>query len=166
MPHKNISLLTQQLADLLKSKKWMIATAESCTGGQLSATMTDIPGSSKWFERGFVTYSNKAKHEILGVKLKTLNQFGSVSSEVAEEMARGALKKSHAQISISITGIAGPQGATPDKPIGTVFFGISSQKSFIQVFHKRFRGDRITIRTKATIFALITLINFLKSSPF
>jgi nicotinamide-nucleotide amidase len=161
MSHNNLSSLAQQLGELLKLRQWMIATAESCTGGQLSTAITDIPGSSKWFDRGFITYSNSAKNEMLGVKLNSINQFGAVSSEVAKEMAEGALYHSNANITVSITGIAGPLGGMPDKPLGTVFFGIAMEDSLTQTFHECFQGDRIAIRTQATVFALKKVIDFL-----
>src|SRR5258708_6846429 len=116
----NITILAERVGQLLKAHKLMLTTAESCTGGQIAEAITQIAGSSQWFDRGFVTYSNAAKQEMLGVKKITLEQAGAVSAETAAEMAEGALRHSHAQISIAVTGIAGPTGGSVDKPVGTV----------------------------------------------
>ena len=115
------STLVQQIFQKLNEIKSMIATAESCTGGLISAAITNENGSSTYFDRGFVTYSNQAKMEMLGVKKKTLQQFGAVSKETATEMAQGALQNSKANISVSVTGVAGPTGGTDEKPVGLVY---------------------------------------------
>src|SRR3990167_5136864 len=115
----NLEPLAKELGTTLKPRGLLLATAESCTGGGLSYWITSVPGSSDWYERGFVTYSNAAKIEMLGVRSATLEKFGAVSEEIAREMALGALAHSKANVSIAVTGIAGPDGGTPDKPVGT-----------------------------------------------
>ncbi|MFN7097887.1 MAG: CinA family protein, partial [Gammaproteobacteria bacterium] len=115
--------ITENLAVQLIKKQWLLTTAESCTGGWIAETITSIAGSSKWFERGFVCYSNLAKQEMLGVAPDLILQHGAVSQEVAHALAAGAIKHSHAQVSIAVTGIAGPGGGSPTKPVGTVWFG-------------------------------------------
>ena len=143
------------------AKKIKIVTAESCTGGLLSAILTEISGSSSVFERGFVTYSNLAKQQILGVYAKTLQDFGAVSSHVAREMALGALKNSDAQIAISITGIAGPNSDLSHKPVGLVYISIaSSDKVLIRKFN--FQGSRESVRKSSIKESLNMLENFLK----
>ena len=117
-----LELLAAELGASLKARGLMLTVAESCTGGLVSAAMTEISGSSAWFDRGFVTYSNAAKMEMLGVTAETLDKFGAVSEKTAREMVLGAIKHSHANVAISITGIAGPNGGTPEKPVGTVCF--------------------------------------------
>src|SRR3989344_8581933 len=126
--HMTIMLeqLCIQLSDELKKRQWRLVTAESCTGGGLSYWITRIPGSSNWFERGFVTYSNLAKEECLGLNSQTINHFGAVSEQTVRDMAEGALRFSKAEISAAITGIAGPDGGTQDKPVGTVWMACSS----------------------------------------
>ncbi len=152
------------LADQLKPQKIMIVTAESCTGGWVSEAITAIPGSSAWFDRGFVTYSNIAKHEMLGVKLSTLDQFGAVSEETAREMVVGALNNSHADLSVAITGIAGPGGSddeTHGKPVGTVWFAWADQDSIVSRQHL-FKGDRAKVREQAVVTALEGLLELSK----
>lgn len=125
------------------------ATAESCTAGGISYFITEIPGSSRWFDRGFVTYTNQAKHEMLGVKTLTLSKFGAVSEQTVREMALGALKNSHAHIAVAVSGIAGPGGAVPGKPVGTVCFGfayLSDQGPVVVADTQHFTGDRRTVR--------------------
>ena len=117
-----------QLASHLQRRGWWLSCAESCTGGGIAAALTDIPGSSAWFDRGFVTYSNQSKKDMLGVADATLATFGAVSRETVTEMASGALECSAAQISVAVTGIAGPDGGTPDKPVGTVWIAWASAK--------------------------------------
>lgn len=149
--------LARQLGILLVDRGWMLACAESCTGGMLSAAITDVAGSSQWFDRGFVTYSNAAKSEQLRVGIDTLERFGAVSEETAMEMAAGALDASHAQVAVSTTGIAGPGGAVPGKPVGMVCFGFaqrSGQGITTRAVTKVFEGDRTQVRTQAVAFAL------------
>src|SRR6185369_120862 len=111
-----------QLAQVLLARGWMLASAESCTGGMIAAACTDLAGSSQWFERGFVTYSNEAKQEMLGVDPALIAQHGAVSEAVARAMAFGAVRHSRAQVGVAVTGIAGPSGGNPQKPVGTVWF--------------------------------------------
>lgn len=150
--------LTLELGNRLKKKAWKLVTAESCTGGGLAYAITEISGSSDWFERGFVTYSNIAKHELLGVKNTTLQAFGAVSEQTAREMAEGALQHSEAQLALAITGIAGPTGGTPEKPVGTVWFGRAGIDVETLVVCKIFAGNRQQVREQAIQSALEILI--------
>jgi nicotinamide-nucleotide amidase len=146
------------LLELCRRKKLRIATAESCTGGLLAATLTDIPGSSDVLERGFVTYSNEAKQTMLDVPAETLRQFGAVSRQTAEAMASGTLAKSPAELAVSVTGIAGPGGATPGKPVGLVHFAAAARSG--QLSHRECRfGDigRSRVRDAAVTEALAML---------
>jgi nicotinamide-nucleotide amidase len=152
-----LTILAQQLGHVCKAKQVMLVTAESCTGGLIAELITAIPGSSAWFERGFVTYSNLAKEEMLGVTKSTLDQYGAVSEQTAIEMALGALKHSHAQVSVSVTGIAGPAGGSAEKPVGTVWFGWATHDT-CQAEMRLFTGDRTTIREQAAEFALTNLV--------
>ena len=138
----------------LQSRNWMLATAESCTGGWVAASITAIAGSSAWFERGFVTYSNESKAEMLGVAPDLIERHGAVSEEVARAMAVGALRHGRAQIALSITGVAGPGGGTPDKPVGLVCFGWAIGDLSQVVETKRFSGDREAVRRASVIHAL------------
>ena len=119
----SIEELVKQLAAKLTEKGWMLATAESCTGGMIAAACTDLAGSSQWFDRGFVTYSNEAKTEMLGVPAELIAKHGAVSEEVVRAMAEGAIRHSRAQVSIAVTGVAGPGGGSVEKPVGTVWVG-------------------------------------------
>ena len=146
-----------QLARQLQQRGWMLATAESCTGGLIAAACTDIAGSSAWFDRGFVTYSNAAKTEMLGVPAPLIEQYGAVSEAVARAMAQGALQHSNAQAAIAVTGIAGPGGATQDKPVGTVWvcWQIGSQ-THSECLH--LLGDRNAVRQSTVAYALHRLL--------
>ena len=146
--------LLQQLAQQLLARDIMVVVAESCTGGGIANTMTSLPGSSAWFERGYVTYSNEAKKEMLSVTDETLNKFGAVSIETAIAMADGALVNSHAEVSVAVTGIAGPDGGTVDKPVGTVCFAWGAQGSSPISTSTVFSGDRESIREQAILMAL------------
>lgn len=154
------------LGRVLLDHGWMFACAESCTGGLLAAAMTDTPGSSQWFDRGFITYSNAAKVEQLQVKSDTLDRFGAVSEETAMEMAAGVLAAAHsAHLAISTTGIAGPDGGTPGKPVGMVCFGFAqrtSQGVTTRAMTKIFDGDRMQIRSAAVAFALATALDLIE----
>lgn len=154
--------LAKEVGTLFTHFKLKLTTAESCTGGQVAEVITRIPGSSIWFERGFVTYSNASKIEMLGVKDKTLSKNGAVSEETVCEMAKGALKHSLADISVAVTGIAGPDGETETKPVGTVWFAWANKKGLIQSEKRLLSGNRITIRNKATAFVLEELTKRLK----
>jgi nicotinamide-nucleotide amidase len=134
-----------------------IATAESCTGGMVAAALTDIAGSSDVFERGFVTYSNEAKTELIGVPADLIRRVGAVSGEVARAMADGALGHSHADMAVSVTGVAGPGGGTPAKPVGLVWFGLAKHGHGTQIEKHQFAGDRAAIRQQAVDTALLLL---------
>ena len=148
-----------KLASLLLDKGWMLAAAESCTGGWLAKVCTDMAGCSGWFERGFVTYTNEAKQEMLGVTAETLQAHGAVSEATVAEMATGALANSRAQISVAISGIAGPGGGTAEKPVGTVCFGWAVTDGETTTERCQFDGDRETVRAQAVIHALKGLLD-------
>ena len=146
--------LAEQVGVALKSRALMLATAESCTGGGIGAAITAVPGSSEWYERGFITYTNLAKQEMLGVEAATLDNHGAVSEETAREMALGALRHSHAEVAVAISGIAGPSGGTPDKPVGTVCFAWATQNGALYSEKYLFPGDRRDVRHQAVTMAL------------
>ncbi len=146
--------LAQQLGLLLKSKEKKIATAESCTGGWIAQIITEVSGSSAWFDRGFVTYSNAAKVQMLGVNPETLEKYGAVSTQTAAEMADGALAHSDADCAIAVTGIAGPDGGTAEKPVGTVFIAWACKNQDVKVIKKELTGDRYQIRRQTVKIAL------------
>jgi nicotinamide-nucleotide amidase len=152
--------LCEQLAERLQQQGWMLATAESCTGGLIAAACTDLSGSSNWFERGFVTYSNAAKSESLGVDPALIAAHGAVSEVVGRAMAFGAVRHSHAQVSVAVTGVAGPTGGTPDKPVGTVWFGFQVDGR-LSSETRRFDGDRAAVREATVLHALRRLLDFL-----
>ena len=154
--HTNLII---KLASQCLERDISLVTAESCTGGLLSSLLTQEAGSSKWFDRGFVTYSNNSKIDSLGVRGETLENFGAVSQEVANEMSTGALKNSEANLGISITGIAGPAGGSLAKPVGTVYFSIANQEKVILEHKSDFKGSRETIRKESVIFVLNKLLN-------
>ena len=149
--------LVLDTAEILTSRGLLLATAESCTGGGLSYWLTSVPGSSAWFERGFVTYSNEAKMEMLGVNESTLLEHGAVSKATALEMAQGIQYYSAANLGIAITGIAGPGGGTPDKPVGTVWIALSGKSFRLEAQHHVFSGDRQAVRLAAMVTALQAL---------
>lgn len=148
--------LVELLAELLQRKRWMMATAESCTGGLIAGACTDLSGSSNWLERGFVTYSNEAKTEMLGVDAALIAAHGAVSEEVARAMAEGAVARSNAQVAVAVTGVAGPTGGSPEKPVGTVWFGWSVDDQ-VRTERRRFDGDRAAVRTATVHYALQVL---------
>lgn len=155
--------LVKQLNDVCKERNIVIATAESCTGGALGAALTSIAGSSKWYEVGFITYSNEAKKKLLQVSEESLNQHGAVSVQTAEAMALGALAQSNANLAVSITGIAGPTGGTVEKPVGMVWFGLANrQHNSCQTQLKYFQSGRQFIRDQATSFALRWMLKYIK----
>lgn len=154
--------LTRTLAEILLSKNWTVSIAESCTGGLVCATITELSGSSEWFERGYITYSNKAKTECLGVPAKIIEAHGAVSEAAAKAMAEGARINSGSNVALSITGVAGPSGGTPEKPVGTVWFGWATENQ-TQTKTMRFDGDRQKVREQATKFTLTELITLLRS---
>lgn len=145
----------------LKEHNFKLTTAESCTGGGIAFAITQIDGSSQWFDRGFVTYSNEAKQEMLAVDPKLLDAFGAVSEEVALAMAKGALTNSRADISIAITGIAGPQGGTPGKPVGTVWLAFAGKHFIAKTILLSLTGDRAHIREESIRLALSNLLALL-----
>lgn len=145
---------TQKVGDALLARGWMVATAESCTGGMIAHQLTELPGSSAWFERGFVTYSNAAKHDMLSVPWERLHDHGAVSHQVARAMVEGALLHSHAHIAVAVTGVAGPTGGSQEKPVGTVWFGFCVRGRAPEEVLMRFSGDRAAIRHAATLYAL------------
>jgi nicotinamide-nucleotide amidase len=147
-----------QLADRLRARQWRLATAESCTGGLIAAACTAVAGSSDWFERGFVTYSNDAKQEMLGVDARLLASHGAVSEAVARAMADGALSRGRVQLSVAVTGIAGPAGAVPGKPVGTVWLALAVAGQATQAWLMQFSGDRSQIREATAVEALRALI--------
>jgi nicotinamide-nucleotide amidase len=146
--------LAERVGKALKSCDQMLVTAESCTGGWIAQAVTMVPGSSEWFERGYVTYTYISKREMLGVKDATLGAHGAVAEEVVREMAEGALERSHAQVSVAVSGIAGPGGGTPGKPVGTVCFAWASKDAATRAQTVRFRGDRDAVRRLAVERAL------------
>jgi nicotinamide-nucleotide amidase len=157
----SFEVLAQQVGHILNKHRLKLVTAESCTGGGLSYWITSMPGSSIWFERGFVTYSNLAKIENLGVSQHTINTYGAVDEKTVREMAEGALKHSYAEVSIAITGIAGPAGSTPNKPVGTVWIGYAKQSAETQTQLLLLQGDRQSIREQTIEQALTGLLVFL-----
>ena len=155
--------LVEQLITLLKERRLKLVTAESCTGGLLAASITHRAGASTVFERGYITYSNESKYELLHVPSKMLEQHGAVSAEIAQSMAEGALQNSHADLAVSITGIAGPDGGNDEKPVGTVFFGYALKGGSSGSLHHLFEGNREKIQSTATTTALKHLISVLKN---
>ncbi|PKO61906.1 MAG: damage-inducible protein CinA [Betaproteobacteria bacterium HGW-Betaproteobacteria-18] len=150
-----------RLAHLLLEQNWLLCTAESCTGGLIAAACTDLAGSSNWFERGFITYANTAKCDMLGVPAELIGQHGAVSEPVARAMATGALAHSQAQVAIAVTGIAGPSGGSADKPVGTVWFGFGLP-SGVRTEVQHFAGDRAAVRQAAVQHALTRLTELIQ----
>lgn len=155
--------LSVHVGKLLKEHGLMLATAESCTGGGVAQAITEIAGSSAWFERGFVTYSNLSKQQMLGVRETTLIQHGAVSEMTVREMVAGALKHSDAQVALAVSGIAGPDGGTPDKPVGTVWFawGMKNGETLAQRY--QISGNRDEVRAQSVQIALQGVVNILKN---
>ena len=151
-----MAAVVQALADTLLRRQWMLATAESCTGGMVAAACTDLAGSSAWLERGFVTYSNAAKTQMLGVDAQLIATHGAVSEPVARAMARGALQHSAAQLALAITGVAGPGGGSDAKPVGTVWFAFAGPWG-VHSEVQHFGGDRAAVRQAAALHALSRL---------
>ena len=156
--------LAEQVGAALKAHGMMLATAESCTGGGIAQALTDISGSSVWFERGFVTYANAAKIEMLGVRLSTLEAHGAVSEATVREMAAGALAHSHADIALAVSGIAGPTGGTAEKPVGTVWFGWALRDGELHARLHHLAGDRAAVRDQSVQIALRGVLNLLNNS--
>jgi nicotinamide-nucleotide amidase len=156
-----VKALAEKLGAQLKATGAMLVTAESCTGGWASQAVTAVAGSSDWFERGFVTYSNAAKEELLGVQAATLARFGAVSEETAREMALGALEHSHGTIALAITGVAGPTGGTATKPVGTVCFAWAGKDLAVSAETRHFAGDREAVRRQSVEYALERVLELL-----
>lgn len=157
--------LAETLGQVLLERRQLVAVAESCTGGWAAQVITSVAGSSAWFERGFVTYSNTAKREMLGVPAATLARHGAVSEQTARAMAQGALNASHADIAFAITGIAGPGGGSPEKPVGTVCFAWAANKQAVHSVTAHFTGDRQAVRAQAVATSLEGLLAYLRQPP-
>ena len=163
MTESTDSVLVELIARTMTLRGGMLATAESCTGGGLAYLLTSIPGSSAWFERGFITYSNDSKRELLGVPVDLLDTYGAVSEQTATAMAAGAVENSHAEVSVAITGIAGPEGGTEEKPVGTVCMAWCIRNGETRTTKVVFGGDRRKIREQAILMALQGLLDLLES---
>ena len=158
MKQQQLETLAVKVGELLRTNGQQLATAESCTGGWIAQCLTAIAGSSEWFERGFVTYSNEAKVEMLGVAAETLVAHGAVSEATAAAMAAGALRHSHADWALAVTGIAGPGGGSADKPVGTVCFGWAAIDGRVETQTVHFAGDRESVRAQSVAHALEGLL--------
>jgi nicotinamide-nucleotide amidase len=156
------SSAVETLAAILLKNHWRLTTAESCTGGLVAASLTNLAGSSEWFERGYVTYSNDAKSEDIGVEAHLIQDHGAVSEQVAKAMAIGAKQSSNSNIALSITGIAGPTGGSKEKPVGTVCFAWTLDNDQVFSETKLFSGDRATVREQASQFAIQHLLELFK----
>ncbi len=150
----NLYELAAQMGAALRTRGQTLAIAESCTGGWIAKVVTDVPGSSGWFDRGFVTYSNVAKSELLGVRKETIAKHGAVSAEVVAEMAGGALQRSPADVVIAVSGIAGPDGGSPGKPVGTVYLAWALREGPLHTERRQFQGDRDQVRLESVAAAL------------
>ena len=156
--------LARRLGQRLKAANAMLVTAESCTGGWAAQVATSVAGSSEWFERGFVTYSNASKEEVLGVRAETLRRHGAVSEQTAREMALGALERSRGTVAFSITGVAGPSGGSEDKPVGTVCFSWAGPESLLRSQTRLFTGGREAVRRQSVVHALEGVIDLLDAA--
>ncbi|HEX6266520.1 MAG TPA: nicotinamide-nucleotide amidohydrolase family protein [Burkholderiales bacterium] len=156
--------LARSVGERLKAANALLVTAESCTGGWAAQVVTSAAGSSEWFERGFVTYSNAAKQELLGVQAETLQRHGAVSEETAREMALGALARSKGTIALAVTGVAGPGGGSPGKPVGTVCFAWADSKGLVRSEKLQLPGDRDSVRRQSVIHALEGLLKQLDAA--
>ena len=161
MPDLDLYKLAEDVGAALKKRGLMLATAESCTGGWIAEAVTMVAGSSDWFERGFVTYTYISKREMLGVQKATLDKQGAVSEDVVREMVAGALARSHAQVAVAVSGVAGPAGGTPDKPVGFVCFAWGMKDGKPRSETKRFSGDREAVRRQSVAHALKGLLTML-----
>lgn len=160
----DLDVLSAEVGEALRARGWMLATAESCTGGGVAECVTRTAGSSAWFDRGFVTYTNDAKLELLGVRIHTLDNHGAVSEETAREMAEGALRESGAHVALALTGIAGPGGGSTAKPVGLVCFGWSRLDGPTLTARHQFVGDRANIRRQAIVIALQGVIDLARTA--
>jgi nicotinamide-nucleotide amidase len=154
MDDQQLQALSALIGEKLKQRNATVTCAESCTGGWIAKVFTDISGSSAWFERGFVTYSNEAKQQLVEVKADSLAQYGAVSDAVVREMALGARKAAHADYAISVSGIAGPDGDSDEKSVGTVWFGFAGPQDNVLTFKQHFNGDRDAVRRQSVAWAL------------
>lgn len=161
MSDQKLFELAAQVGVALKAQGLMLATAESCTGGWVAQAVTAVPGSSQWFERGFVTYTYISKREMLGVSQQTLGAHGAVSEQTVREMVTGALANSHAQIAVAVSGTAGPSGGTAEKPVGTVCFAWSVKNGEPKSTTRHFPGDREAVRRGSVEFALNGVLGLL-----
>lgn len=159
---KEIYESAEKLVKILIEKQYTIATAESCTGGMISSSIIYVPGASWVLNESYVTYSNEAKQRLLGVCSETLDSFGAVSEQTAEEMVRGVADKANANCAVAVTGIAGPDGGTPDKPVGTVYVGFFIDNQ-VEVIKYNFSGDRLTVRQKTTKNVIDHMLNILEN---
>ena len=159
----SIELLAREVGDTLLQNHLVITTVESCTGGWVAEAITSVAGSSSWFERGFVTYSNEAKQELVGVRKETLLQYGAVSREVAREMSLGGIDASRADLAVAVTGIAGPDGGTLQKPVGTVWVAWGDRGGKVSEKLFQFDGDRESVRRSTVEQSLAGILEFLKS---
>jgi len=157
--------LAARVGEALQAQGLMLAAAESCTGGWIAQALTAVPGSSNWFERGFVTYTYVSKREMLGVSQDTLGTHGAVSEETVREMVTGALANSHAQVAVAVSGIAGPAGGMPEKPVGTVCFAWSVKNGEPKSATQQFSGDREAVRRASVQFALEGVLELLPATP-
>ena len=162
--HPPVDVLVSRLADALLQRRWTMASAESCTGGMIAAACTDLAGSSQWFDRGLVTYSNQAKIDLLGVDESVIARLGAVSEAVARAMASGARTRAHAAVALAVTGVAGPSGGSAEKPVGTVWFAWDIQGA-VSAEVRRFDGDRAAVRQQTLRHALEHLQALVESSP-
>lgn len=160
-----LRLLAEQLGERLQTLGWRVTTAESCTGGGIAAALTEVAGSSAWFEYGLVTYANRAKQQLLGVSEESLTREGAVSEAVVREMAEGALRLSGAELAIAVSGVAGPSGGTPEKPVGTVWLGwaVTGNRPETGARCHRFEGNRASVREQSVSAALETLLRLTAS---
>jgi nicotinamide-nucleotide amidase len=165
MANDTLYQLAERVGQALKMRGLMLAAAESCTGGWVSEAITMVPGSSDWFERGFVTYTYISKREMLGVSSDTLGRHGAVSEPTAREMVTGALARSHAQVAVAVSGTAGPGGGTPDKPVGTVCFAWGNKGGPLTSETRHFAGDRESVRKQSVEHALKGVLRLIESDP-
>ena len=160
-PDQLISV-AEQVGELLKDQDFRLTTVESCTGGWIAQSVTAVAGSSDWFERGFITYSNEAKHELVGVPDLLIIENGAVSGPVARAMARGGLDHSPADVAVAVTGVAGPDGGSAEKPVGTVFVSWAQRSGALRTERFLFKGDRTAVRAQTVVEALGGLIRFIR----
>ena len=162
MADKRLYQLAEQVGEALKSRALMLVTAESCTGGWVGEAVTMVPGSSDWYERGFITYTYISKREMLGVKTETLDKHGAVSEQTVKEMVAGALANSHAQIAVAVSGVAGPAGGMPDKPVGTVCLAWALKNGEPIAETQHFAGDREAVRRQSVERALAGVLELIR----